>query len=400
MLRTKREPTFLSLFSGSGGLDLGFLHAGFKCHSAWDEDVDAVATYTANIRSHPCYAADLRNWQQLDFLPKVDLVVAGPPCQGFSTAGGRRPGDSRNALLGLPADVALSVGARLVVIENVPGALAALHAPHWAKLERRLVGGGFRCRLFTIDSSATGLPQLRRRVVFVGVRSKQQLPAWDVRLTPTPTSLGSVLQVPAGASNHAPRPLPPGTQAAQIAPYIGQGQKLSNVRSSASCIHTWQIPDVFGRVTGEEKSFLEAFLHLRRQQRRRSWGDADPVGGARLRAAFGRNWERMVEGLVAKNYLKRCPRGSFDLRHTFNGKFRRLDPGRPTPSVLTKFCQPEYFLHPFEDRAFTVREAARIQGFPDDFKFLGSARSQAVQVGNAVPPPLARTLARWVREQL
>ena len=101
-----------------------------------------------------------------------------------------------------------------------------------------------------------------------------------------------------------------------------------------------------------------------------------------------------------KNYIRQIGGDHFDLRGTFNGKFRRLDPDQPAHSVLTKFCDPSHFLHPFECRGFTVREAARLQGFPDGFRFMGSLRQQAVQVGNAVPVPVAALLATWIRSEL
>jgi DNA (cytosine-5)-methyltransferase 1 len=88
------------------------------------------------------------------------------------------------------------------------------------------------------------------------------------------------------------------------------------------------------------------------------------------------------------------------LTHTFNGKYRRLDLDRPTHCVLTRFCDPTYFLHPVEHRPFTVREAARIQGFSDSFLFAGSAIAQARQIGNAVPPALAQAVAESLRTQL
>ena len=87
----------------------------------------------------------------------------------------------------------------------------------------------------------------------------------------------------------------------------------------------------------------------------------------------------------------------YDLRNTFNGKFRRLASDQPAHCVLTKFCEAPYFLHPFEQRGFTPREAARIQGFRDDYVFTGSERTQARLIGNAVPPPLAHGVASLLR---
>src|SRR5258708_3791391 len=97
-------------------------------------------------------------------------------------------------------------------------------------------------------------------------------------------------------------------------------------------------------------------------------------------------------GLIAKNYIRRVG-DCFDLVHTFNGKFRRLRWDQPSLTVDTRFSSPRYFLHPEEQRGFTIREAARIQGFPDDFIFFGESKAQIRHIGNAVPPPVAYQLA-------
>jgi DNA (cytosine-5)-methyltransferase 1 len=92
--------------------------------------------------------------------------------------------------------------------------------------------------------------------------------------------------------------------------------------------------------------------------------------------------------------------GLLDLTHTFNGKYRRLELGRPSLTVDTKFGDPRYFLHPTENRGFSVAEAAAIQGFPDWFVVPGAPRDQFRLLGNAVPPPMAAQIAHFVREAL
>jgi DNA (cytosine-5)-methyltransferase 1 len=106
-----------------------------------------------------------------------------------------------------------------------------------------------------------------------------------------------------------------------------------------------------------------------------------------------------LQALVTKGYVRRLG-NAYDLTHTFNGKFRRLLWGQPAPTVDTRFGDPWYFLHPDENRAFTVREAARVQGFPDWFIFHGPERSQYRLIGNAVPPPLAALLGTFIRGTL
>ena len=112
---------------------------------------------------------------------------------------------------------------------------------------------------------------------------------------------------------------------------------------------------------------------------------------------FGNKVVEDLKKLQKKGYI-RVKDGLYDLVATFNGKFRRLDWNEPSLTVDTRFGEPKYFLHPDEDRGFTVREAARIQGFPDSFVFHGPIREQYRMIGNAVPPPIAARLSEFVKE--
>ena len=158
-------------------------------------------------------------------------------------------------------------------------------------------------------------------------------------------------------------------------------------------VHTWDIPEVFGKVTKQEISLLETIVKLRRQKRRRSNGDADPVDVDYLKQLFGDNVGDMINSLVDRKYLRRDG-GFVDITNTFNGKFRRLKWDDISPTVHTRFGQPRYFLHPTEHRGFSYEEAALIQSFPKDFTFSGSQSSKFRMIGNAVPPKLAESVAQ------
>lgn len=393
------KPSFISLFCGCGGLDAGFMAAGFRALGAFDINASAVDTYNLNLPSKAT-VTDLSAWSaSTEGLPRADLVLAGPPCQGFSTVGKRNHQDARNRLLLKPIELAIATRARAVLVENVPGALAGSHASYWNTAVSCLRQAGFTTETIIVNSRCVGLPQTRRRAILVGIRGKKSLGSWCASAVEQP-SIESVLPVPEGTANHAPHPLCAESRAGKIAIRIRPGQKLCNVRAGASAVHTWNIPEVFGETSEREKEVLGAVLRLRRRNRQRCWGDADPVKKAEVVELFGRKAESLIRSLLRKNYLRYAGDESIDLTHTFNGKFRRLALTVPTNCVITKFCEPSYFLHPLEQRAFTVREAARLQGFPDNFVFLGPERSQAAQVGNAVPPPLARRIAEWLMEML
>jgi DNA (cytosine-5)-methyltransferase 1 len=161
-------------------------------------------------------------------------------------------------------------------------------------------------------------------------------------------------------------------------------------------VHTWQIPEVFGQTNARERRILEAVLRLRRRLRRRERGDADPVTANDLRRYLGHAVKGDLNVLVGKGYIRQIG-NLYDLTNTFNGKSRRLEWNAPSHTVDTRFGDPRYYLHPDETRGFSLREAARIQGFPDDFVFAGPGRAQEVMVGNAVPPELGTRIAMLLR---
>jgi len=184
-----------------------------------------------------------------------------------------------------------------------------------------------------------------------------------------------------------------------IAKRIGPGQKLCNVRGGPRSVHTWEIPEVFGGTTKSERALLEGIMYLRRKLRCRDSGDADPVSGSDLYRFLGVPVLRTLDALIAKSYVREVD-GKYDLAQSFNGKFRRLAWDRPSYTVDTRFGDPRYFLHPDSNRGLTVREAARIQGFPDSFVFDGPERVQYKMVGNAVPPPVGHAVAEFVQRVL
>ena len=394
----KRDtPRFLSLFCGCGGFDLGFRQAGLRCVAALDVDPVAVGVHRLNL-GQTAEVCDLSNGvSHLDRIPRVDVVIAGPPCQGFSTAGKRNPDDPRNSLLAKACQIAVRVRPTVFVLENVSGVVAGAHRAHWEAVTRRLRASGYRTADVMCHAARAGVAQTRRRMLLLAWRNGREVDVAFPAL-PTPT-LGDVIANINGAASHDPRPLTPGSRAIKIAARIGPGQKLCNVRGGEHSVHTWDIPEVFGRTNGRERAVLEGLLRLRRRCRLRDVGDADPVTATMLRQHVGRPVAETLRCLLRKGYVRHA-RGWYDLAHTFNGKFRRLQWDRPSLTVDTRFGDPRYFLHPEEHRGFTVREAARIQGFPDSYRFTGSERAQYRLIGNAVPPPMALCIAKYIRTAL
>jgi DNA (cytosine-5)-methyltransferase 1 len=391
----KSSPRLVSLFSGCGGFDLGFEKAGFKVLAAFDNDPLAVTTYNLNLREK-ANLLDLSTLNRIRVDTRPDVVIAGSPCQGFSTLGKRRIDDPRNGLLIHGVRLAISLKPSVIVLENVQGALSGKHRSYWEFAEQSLIKAGYDVCTIKVQATDFGLPQSRRRALLIGSKS-----SFDSYTAPhySFTELETCLQNLEGVANHSPKLLNPSSVDYQIAIRIGQNQKLCNVRRSERAIPTWEIPEVFGETTRDERELLHLFQKLRRQIRSRTIGDADPLKIADIALHCRKDPRKLIQKLVHKAYLRKV-NSRYDLTNTFNGKYRRLSHNLPSPTVDTRFGQPRYFLHPYEHRGLSVREAARIQGFPDTFKYLGALSGQYRLIGNSVPPIIGEWLARTIREKL
>jgi len=388
---------FASLFSGCGGFDLGFIEQGFKPIGAYDSDASAVENFKNNVNSD-IHKVDLTQGIPNEAaLKDIDALIAGPPCQGFSTAGKRNLDDARNHLYSLTGTLAKRINPKVLIVENVTGLLSGEHKRYLDTLDETMKLAGYKTNTLPFQTADIGMAQKRKRILFFAWRTNQEL-AIPTSVVP-PSTLRHALQNLKGIKNHHPNRLVPHSKDWLIAKSIKQGQKLSNVRGGANSIATWDIPSVFGEVTDDERTILVLLRALRRQNRLRDYGDADPVSFSRLDAALGEPFHRHVDSLLDKGYL-RLINGCIDLTGTFNGKYRRLSWEKPSCTVDTRFGLPKYFLHPSQQRGFTVREAARIQGFGDDYVFSGDEKDQYRLIGNAVPPPLGVLAATLTKSLL
>jgi DNA (cytosine-5)-methyltransferase 1 len=385
--------TAMSLFSGCGGLDLGFHQEGIRTDRAFEIDQTALRNYDCNLLAVGCQA-DLSCVFPADM--PIDVLLAGAPCQGFSTVGRRDLLDPRNLLLMRAAEIALTMRPKVVILENVPAALSGAHRTHWEGVEDRMRLGGYNVRRVLLRGEDVGIAQRRRRLFLVC-----WLGSDCIRVDIPPTRALVLAEALAGLpiANDEDRFLPESSSHFKIAQRIGPGQKLSNVRLSEKSIATWLIPEVFGPTSGFERKVLTAVTKLRRRQRIREFGDGDPVSEDRIATEMECDVSSSVARLIEGGYL-RIVGDKIDLRHTYNGKYRRLDWNSVSPTVDTHFGNPALFLHPDQHRGVTPIEAARIQGFPDHFQFLGSRQQKFKMIGNAVPPPMAASLAAFIRDAI
>ena len=386
---------FVSLYCGAGGLDLGFIAAGHQCVAAFDADALAVETYNRNVGKHGA-VVDLRSSvpEVANALNCVEVVLAGPPCQGFSTAGRNDPDDERNWHLQRVAQLAASSQAKVVLIENVKGLLGPKYRGQLDSCIGRLRNGGFDVSFRLFDLSEYSIPQTRRRVIILGTRGIE-----PISLDGIPKGIRRTLRDAIGNRAEGGR-FQGGVRLTardrKIASHIGPGQRLTNVRSGSRSVHTWSIPEVFGEVSEKERRVLMALSRLRRRRRMRDVGDADPILAAQVTEYLGMESESLLCALERRGYV-RSIEDRFDLTHTFNGKYKRLEWDECAPTVDTRFIEPRYFLHPEECRGFSLTEMGALQDFPDTYTFPDCVTASSRLLGNAVPPRFAEVLARKIR---
>jgi len=397
--KAKKQYTYISLFCGCGGFDHGFAKKKFQCVGAYDINPAVIKVHKKNI-SGPAFVHNLLDKDLPGNLRpnSVDVVISGSPCQGFSTVGHRKVNDPRNKLLLVGGEIALKLNAKVFVAENVMGSASGRHNKYWKKLIVLFETNGYQTEIIYFSATELGLPQLRKRIILIAWKGKNKITIQLPKLSPQP--LKDILRNVDNAPNHVITPISKNSTIYKIAQKIKPNQKLSNVRGGCRSVHTWDIPEVFGSVTTKEKKLLLLLMRLRRQIRTRNVGDADPVSPRILEKEFKAPIKALVKSLLRKGYIREIEEKYIDLANTFNGKFRRLSWDGFSPTVDTRFGSPRYFLHPEEHRGFTPREAARIQGFSDDFVFEGSKDQQFEMIGNAVPPPMAEAIAEIIRQKI
>lgn len=357
--------TAIDLFCGAGGLSEGFRQAGYTVVAGNDIDAAAGLTYEA---THPdakfilepiqdvtvdrlCMASGLRP-------SELDVLLGGPPCQAYSVYNHQRGmQDARATLFREYLRIVEGMKPKWVVMENVTGitSIAGGSVVQSIKDELRKLGYEVECR--TLRSEEYGVPQERRRLVFIGNR------------------LGLPIDFPEPTHGPAGSGLKPFTT---IWDAIGDLPPLANGEKDKIALYAAGPSNWFQAYTREgggefalnhEAPRLSAINELRMKH--------IPIGGS---------WRDIPHELLPEG-MKRAKRSD----HT--KRYGRMRPDGLSCTVLTK-CDIHWgaYIHPYQDRAISVREAARIQSFPDSFFFHGSRTEQYVQVGNAVPPILGRKI--------
>ena len=364
-MKSKNSLTVIDLFCGAGGLSEGFRQAGFKVLVGQDHDVRAGETFAATHPEARFIGGPIQNVTPQDLLRaanakpgEIDIIVGGPPCQGYSVNNHQRGlEDPRSGLFREYLRIVKDIQPRWLVIENVTG-IASIAG---GNIVREIFDGieslGYRVEMKVLRAEEFGVPQERRRVIFIATRT------------------GAPILFPEPTHGHGLKPFVTVWDAISDLPKLKNGDKKAPLYYATPPLNTYQalLREANSPLYNHSACKLssvneERMMHI-------------PPGGS---------WRDLPIDLLPDG-MKKAKRSDHTKRY---GRPRKTD---LSCTILTK-CDVHWgaYIHPEQDRSFSVREAARLQSFPDSFAFRGNRTEQYVQVGNAVPPLLAKKVAEAI----
>lgn len=383
--RRRGRPTAVDLFSGAGGLSLGLLNAGWDVRGCADTSVACAATHRLNFPRIPIHVGDVSRLSADNLLGMarldpgaLDLLAGGPPCQGFSILGQRERGDPRNDLFLDFMRLAAALRPKVILIENVPG-LATLEGGAVLRgISKAFDAAGYNAECAELVAAQYGVPQLRWRMVFIGWRRDLGRNGGFPPPTHGLAGIGDLVPNRTLAAFLADGFLST-QEAISDLPVVDAGQKAYRYRTPPSCDYQKAMRTCSGAEVDNHYAPKMSEINL-----------------ARIRAlAPGQDWRDLPRELLPPGMLRA-------LRKDHTRRFRRMTWEGVPRSIITRFRDPKSgeYTHPEQHRTISIREAARIQSFPDWFRFEGSRTDQYDQVGNAVPPLLARAIGMEIMRLL
>ncbi len=376
--------TAVDLFAGAGGVACGLKAADYDVVFASDWDEAAAATYRHNFPADTFVRADVHDLTGAKILKasglrkgELDLLIGGPPCQGFSIIGGRVVEDPRNSLFREFLRIGREMKPRAIVIENVPGLATLAQGAYLDAIVSELCAMKYRVRFAELLAAQYGVPQMRWRFLFVAFRDDLDVPSGMGFPRPTrgDRGIGELIpnctippedMAPFVTLRDAIGDLPPvaagATEDTYVGPPVTPYQRAMRAGLSGTTLHNHYAPAL----------------------------SAQNI--ARIAALKpGQDWRDLPHALLPDS-MKRAKRKDHTMR------FKRMAWDMVPRSIITRFRDPKTgaYSHPEQVRSISIREAARIQSFPDRFRFLGNNSAIYDQVGNAVPPLLAESVVREV----
>ncbi|WP_119182632.1 DNA cytosine methyltransferase [Exiguobacterium sp. OS-77] len=349
------KPKVIDLFSGVGGFSLGFEKAGFDIVLANEYDAEIAKSYMFNHPSTKMIIGDITDLDYehefSDYVGGIDVIVGGPPCQGFSQKGQRKTIlDERNFLFQYFVKAVSYIQPKYFVMENVPNLFTSEKGFFKNELENLFNELGYDLSMGVMNASDYGVPQHRRRAIVIGKKhGKPPL---------LPPKLGKSVTIWDAISDLAYLSSGEGAE---------QQEYLFSIQSSYQELMRRYSDILYNHIATNHSSLALERLAL-----------IPPNGGKEF---------------LPKEHLTKS---------IYSGTWSRMVKDEMSVTITTRFDTPSSgkFTHPFLNRAITVREAARIQSFPDFFRFIGSKSSQMKQVGNAVPPLMAQCIASAILDDL
>ena len=340
----------IDLFCGCGGLSYGFERAGFNILLGIDNDAKALETFELNHTNAKSICGDITQIHyESDIKPLIsgkviDVIIGGPPCQGMSLSGPRRFEDPRNKLYLSYIRLVDEIRPKMFVIENVPGLVGLFGGKIKDSIIEKFTKMGYHIQYKILCASEHGVPQSRRRVVFVGSRIGEF--EYPKPLNKEITCKMALSDLPPLEDNIGMDVMEYETRPENDYQKLMR-ERSTVVRNHVAASHSDRVKDIISLVPdgGNYKDLPEKYAHTRN---------------------FHVAWTRFASD-------KPAPTIDTGHRHHFHYKYNRVP---------------------------TVRECARLQSFPDDFIFLGNKTQQFRQVGNAVPPIMAQEIAKKIREAL
>ena len=379
----------VDFFSGAGGLSCGLRMAGFESILGSDIHPVYAETFALNHPGTHVITKDIRELSEQDILDltglkpgELDLIAGGPPCQGFSVnAPVRSLDDQRNHLFKDYLRIAEILRPKAILIENVPGLVSLGKGTVVEAIYNQFKKMGYSVAHKILFAGHYGVPQMRFRTIFIALRDGGRIEF------PEPTHYAQAVANFTGAKELC----------IKMSPLFSQHlKKQATVWNAIS-----DLPELIpGQVINDADYEVEPQSELQtllREGSVRIYNHAcAKLGKANLdRLKYipqGGSWRDIPYDMLPAG-LQRARRSD----HT--KRYGRLHPDAMCSTILTK-CDPHWgsFFHPTQDRAISVREAARMQTFPDRYVFTGNLTQQFEQVGNAVPPLMAKALGETIRK--
>lgn len=353
----------IDIFSGAGGLSLGMSNAGVNVFLANELNYDFAKTHEINHRDCFIINDDISNVDfnsvisDLGYKNKVDIVCGGPPCQGFSTIGSKKFADPRNSLFGQFLRVVDEASPKYVLFENVAGFKRLYNGEVYKILIEELRKRNFSTISNILNAKDFGLPQSRYRTIVIG---------WK--------------------SNLRPVVFPEATHSDSFDLFSNKKKPTLNLIDAISDLPPLKV--------GEHSEFY--LTNPKNEYQRILRGECISLTEHNC-ANYGEKMQEILSLIPDGGSIEDIPE-RLRPKSYFKNTYSRLLPNKPSPTITRNFGTPSSSrcVHPFQNRALSTREGARLQGFPDDYVFFGAKGSKNLQIGNAVPPIFGEVLARSI----